>query len=76
MEQPQPRPFGREADRAGKPALSPGLIGVLARMAEAALDAEDALAGGGNMPDRRDPTPCVPVAMADRKRVTAKEAAP
>lgn len=70
--QPQPRPFGREADRAGKSALSPGLIGVLARMAEAALDAEDALAGGGNMPDRRDPE----VATADRRQYVVKEPTP
>lgn len=57
-------------------ALSPGLISVLARMAEAALDAEDALAGGGNMPDCRDPLARGPAAIADRKRLTAKEATP
>jgi hypothetical protein len=45
-------------------------------MAEAALDAEDMAADRGNMPDRRDPTPGSPVAMADRKRLTTKEAAP
>ena len=74
--QSQPRPFGREADRAGKSALSPGLIAVLDRMAEAAIEAEDEVAGGGNMPDRRDLPPQGSIAIADGKRLTAKETRP
>ena len=64
----------QKADRAGRSALSPGLIAVLAAMVEAALETEDALADRGNMPDRRDPTPREPVAIADAKRRAAKEA--
>jgi hypothetical protein len=45
-------------------------------MAEAAIEAEDEVAGGGNMPDRRDPATQEPVAMADRKRLRTKEAIP
>ena len=69
-----PRPPRQRVDRPGKSALSPGLIAVLARMTEAALDAEDALADGGNMRDHRDPAPGGPVGSADRRRHTAKEA--
>jgi hypothetical protein len=35
-------------------AMTPRLAEILALMAEAALAAEDSVAGGGNMPDRRD----------------------
>jgi hypothetical protein len=74
---PQALPYGqRRVDRAVQSTLSPGLIAVLARMAEAALDAEDALAGGGNMPDQRDPVPGGPAATADPKGLTAKETTP
>ena len=39
--------------RGGGPTLTPHLVEILARMAEAALDAEDVLATGGNIAGRR-----------------------
>jgi hypothetical protein len=39
------------------PALTPRLVEILARMAEAALDAEDTLASGGNIAGRRERVP-------------------
>jgi len=70
------RPRWENVDGAGKSGLSPGLISILARMAEAVLDAEDAVASGGNMPDRRDLPPQGSIAIADGKRLTAKETRP
>jgi hypothetical protein len=55
--------------------MTPRLAEILARMAEAALAAEDAVAGGGNMPDRRDRGPRRPVPRTGPKRSAAKEAA-
>jgi hypothetical protein len=68
------RPSGQRADRPGRPALTPRLAEILARMVEAALAAEDAVAGGGSMPDRRERVPSRPIAPAGPKRQTAKEA--
>jgi hypothetical protein len=55
-------------------AMTPRLAEILARMVEAVLAAEDAVAGGGNMADRRDPVRSQPVAPAGPKRHTVKEA--
>lgn len=52
------------------PALTPRLVEILARMAEAVLDAEDALATGGNIAGRRER---VPPAVPEPRRT--KEAA-
>ena len=56
--------------RGSGPTLTPRLVEILARMAEAALDAEDALATGGNIAGRRER---VPPAGPEPRR--AKEAA-
>jgi hypothetical protein len=55
--------------------MTPRLAEILARMVEAVLDAEDAVAGGGNMPSRRDPVPVRRIPSTGAKRRTAKEAA-
>ena len=55
--------------------MTPRLAEIIARMVEAVLDAEDAMAGGGNMPSRRDPVPVRRVPSTGAKRRTAKEAA-
>jgi hypothetical protein len=55
--------------------MTPRLAEILARMVEAVLDAEDAVAGGGNMPSRRHPVLVRRVPSTGAKRRTAKEAA-
>lgn len=56
--------------RGSGPALTPRLVEILARMVEAVLDAEDALATGGNIAGRRERVP-----RADPEPRQAKEAA-
>jgi len=54
--------------------MTPRLAEILARMVEAVLAAEDAVAGRGNIADYRDPAPQGPIVLAGRKRHTGKEA--
>ena len=60
----------RLTGRGRGPTLTPRLVEILARMAEAVLDAEDALATGGNIAGRRERVP--PASLEPRR---AKEAA-
>ena len=55
--------------------MTPRLAEILARMVEAALAAEDAVATGGNIAARRERVPNRPVAPAGPKGHRAKEAA-
>jgi hypothetical protein len=55
--------------------MTPRLAEILARMVEAVLAAEDAVAGRGNIAARRERVRSQPVAPAGAKRRTAKEAA-
>lgn len=61
--------------RVREAAMTPRLAEILARMVEAALAAEDAVASGGNIAARRERVPNRPVAPAGPKGHTAKEAA-
>jgi hypothetical protein len=54
--------------------MTPRLAEIIARMVEAVLDAEDGVAGGGNMPSRRELVPARRIPSTGAKRRTAKEA--
>jgi hypothetical protein len=49
--------LGPVTGREGRPALTPRLVEIVARMVEATLDTEDGLATGGNIAGRRERVP-------------------